>query len=784
MKGSGVLSVGARLSKLRAMSKDEVAHRLWYKAVLAHERRQHRAGTLAPADRLRRALVRDVRQDDNWQRALLARRRASPHRYLPSVGARPAMRALFGSRYATELDATRAHAAEARAHRFAFFGGEYRFGPEIPWQHDPVTGAAWPQVFHADVPVHGGNVGFGDVKHVWELSRLQFLMDLAKSWFLTDSREDLDAMVTLVRSWIAGNPYATGVNWSCALEPAFRIFSWLWAYHLTADALNDDDHLAWLESFYDHARFIERHLEHYSSPYNHLIAEASALYMAGACFPEFEASARWRSVGTSVMTRRLPEQFYPDGGSVEQSTFYHHATVGFYLLAGLTARASGDDLAPEIWAAIERGLGFSLALTQPDGFTPTIGGADDGKPIRMEQLPFWDFRPYLAVGAVVFNRPELKAVAGRFHEDALWLLGPDGLRAFEEMPAVPPSSASMALRDSGYFVLRSDWSPSASYVCVDCGEQAAGMRTDAVPNSMHGHADCLSLVAWLGGTRTLVDSGLYAYNCGGEWEAHFRETAAHNTARVDGRDQARHIRKMAWSHSYRATQEGWAPEAGGGWIVGSHDGFARGPEGVRHRRTVWLRPEGYLLVADEFEGAGTHDLEVTYQFAPGVLDLVGQTRARFDGVVEAAWIGSEPWDARTACGGEHPGDGWIAPSLGIRVPAPRVTLTCRSGAPRTWLLTVLAHAPHGASRIRRVDLPDARLLAVTVADGLEVVASRGSAPFAATDSEATVLVCRVPSDTGGPIHVARAGGGAAADVDAGALRRLLATHDHTSETSR
>ena len=107
-------------------------------------------------------------------------------------------------------------------------------------------------------------------------------------------------------------------------------------------------------------------------------------------------------------------------------------------------------------------------------------------------------------------------------------------------------------------MLRSDWSASgADYVCFDCGEQAAGMRTDAVPNSMHGHADCLSVVVWLGGQRVLVDSGLFCYNCGGDWEAHFRETAAHNTARVDGRDQARHIGKMAWSHSYRATLEGW-----------------------------------------------------------------------------------------------------------------------------------------------------------------------------------------------------------------------------------
>jgi len=157
----------------------------------------------------------------------------------------------------------------------------------------------------------------------------------------------------------------------------------------------------------------------------------------------------------------------------------------------------------------------------------------------------------------VFDRPDLKAASGRFYEDALWLLGSEGLRSFEALAPQPPAAASRALPASGYWVLRSGWSSTADYACVDCGEQAAGMRTDAVPNSMHGHADCLSLVAFLGGQRVLVDSGLYSYNAGGEWESHFRETAAHTTIKVDGRDQARHIGKMAWSHSYRAAAEDW-----------------------------------------------------------------------------------------------------------------------------------------------------------------------------------------------------------------------------------
>lgn len=699
-----VLGLGTRLQKLRAMTPAELLHRVRYRGVVHAERRQHRAGGLAPRDRLRRALGALGEQAD-WSHRLVAARRGGHNRFFPSVHEPEAIRDLFRTRYLTEAADTDRHAADARANRFTFFGRTFAYGDDIPWQEDPVGHRQWPSVYHADVPVHGGDVGYGDVKHVWELSRQQFLIDLAKCWFLHQNTADVDAVQRLVRSWIAGNPYATGVNWACALEPAFRVFSWLWAYHLTIDALDDDFHVEWLESFHDHGRFIERHLEHYSSPYNHLIAEAAALYMLGICFPEFVDAPRWRAAGTAVMTGRLDEQFYQDGGSVEQSAFYHHATVGFYMLAGLAARAAGDHLSPAIWSAIERGLAFSMTLSQPDGSTPTIGGADDGKPIRMEHLPLWDFRAYLAIGAVVFGRHDFKAVAGRFHEDALWLLGQKGLRAFDNLPSGVPQHIATALPSSGYVVMRSDWTPDADYVCFDCGEQAAGMRPDAVSNSMHGHADCLSIVAWLAGTRTLVDSGLYGYNCGGAWEDHFRETAAHNTIRVDGRDQARHIRKMAWSHSYRARLEAWQDEGTRVWAIGSHDGYARGPNGVQHRRAVYLQRGEYLLIVDELTCTGTHHVEANYQFAPGTLKITASHRALFNETVDVLWTGSERWEATPSCGGAHPADGWIAPSLGVRVAAPRLSLRLHMTRPRTTLVTVLA-SRRNAGVISRLDLCD------------------------------------------------------------------------------
>jgi hypothetical protein len=440
------------------------------------------------------------------------------------------------------------------------------------------------------------------------------------------------------------------------------------------------------------------------------------------------------------------------------------------MLAALVGRANGEELSRDVWTAIERALEFSMRLTQPDGKIPEIGGADDGKPIRMEHLPFWDFRPYLAIGAVLFGRPDFKTLAGRFYEDALWLLGPAGFDAFNSLEEQLPHETAVLLDASGYAVDRSDWSHEADYVCFDVGEQAVGMRPDAVPNSMHGHADCLSVIVWLGGRRVLVDSGLYAYNCGGSWEAHFRETAAHNTARVDRRDQARHIGKMAWSHSYRAKVESRMADARQSWAIGSHDGYARSANGVTHRRAVWRRPEGYFLIYDEFVGDGDHEIEINYQFAPGTLDTPDANRAIFDDFAEMVWVGNGTWLSETRCGGPGPEDGWICRSLGERQPAPRLTLTSRTVGHRTSLLTVVANRqrfPRRASLLRSGST--GTLVAVAGDAHVDWVAAAGIAHGSAIDTDALLAVCRVEADR----ELERIStGGARLRVDIDALVRL------------
>jgi hypothetical protein len=688
------LDVRSRLKRIRAMSLAEIASRASYAVHLAVERRRIDGGTAAES-----FLPGNLAHD--WGKLIAARRSGAGPRFFAGLEDREAMRELFAATgaYAEQGADVRRTADAAQRHNFQFFGRQFTYGPEIDWHADPITRRSWPRVFHHDVPIHQGGSAIGDVKYVWELNRHQFLVDLGRAHWLFGDAASASAIYSMIRSWIAANPYGVGVNWSCALEPAFRAWSWLWAYHfcMTDSTLDDDTHARWLRSFWEHGHFLHRHLEYYSSPYNHLIGEASALYALGVLFPEMPEAARWRLRGRRVLDTRLHTEFHPDGGSVEQSTFYHHATLGFYLLATLLGEANGDPFAPAVDSAIEKGIEFSMTLMQPDGRLPSIGGADDGKSLRLEHLPFWDFRPFQAVGAVRYRRADFRCAAGQFFEDALWLLGPRGRETFFAITPLAPAS-SAALDASGYYVLRSERSRDADYLCFDCGPQAAGLRRDDVPSAAHGHADCLSVVLWLRGRPVLVDPGFYCYNGDPEWEVHFRRTSAHNTACIDGRDQSRHVHKMAWSQVFLPLPEAWMPAARGGAAGGAHDGYAGESRGIIHRRAVWLHETGCCVICDQFTGRGAHDLQINYQFAPGAAALADGSAVLFDHA-ELAWIGTMPITGRIRCGESYPGGGWVAPSLGVRVPAPRLTLESTFTAPVATCLTVVA--PRLAGQPRR-----------------------------------------------------------------------------------
>jgi len=75
-----------------------------------------------------------------------------------------------------------------------------------------------------------------------------------------------------------------------------------------------------------------------------------------------------------------------------------------------------------------------MYYTKPDGTVPQIGDNDDGRLHILSNYGNWnrlDHRYLLSVGAVLFKRQDFKDAASKFHEEAFWLLGEEGLNSFD-----------------------------------------------------------------------------------------------------------------------------------------------------------------------------------------------------------------------------------------------------------------------------------------------------------------------------------------------------------------
>ena len=714
-----------KLKKLPAMGPAEILGRIGGAVAQWRERLEYRAGRFDwPPHVWRRRLCRyegaqAIAAEDLpqwWLRHM--RQREEPAFLLDGVSLQESVTLydrLFGARRESLLN----NADRICSGRFSFLGIEFTAEDPVAWQQDPKTKQDWPPRFYADVRIPfcdgAGSAGAaGDVKHVWELNRHEFLLDCAKAFRLTGRSDYARRVFAIIASWVRANPYLQGVNWAGPLEVAVRALTWLWVYQFCRDwdGLTPEVHLDVIKSFYRHGAYLYRHLEVYTSPNNHLVGEATALYLLGCFFPEFDQSRAWQERGWDVLAAEPERQFFADGGSTEQSTSYHHYCLGFFFLAVLTRLRQKQPVHEAMLRRLEAACEYSMWMTTPDGTVPRIGDGDDARSIRFGSAPHWDFRNVLSIGATLFARADMKAVAGSFSEDALWLLGPVGYDAFQRISPQSPSAACRVFPDSGYAVLRSGWGDEDHHLCFDCGPIGRGLHAQDIPAFTHGHADMLSLTLSAFGKPLLVDAGFYTFNGSPDWHRYCREVQGHNTVRVDGASQAKLSVANHWSCAAVPGPIVWQSGAKSEFVQGSHSGFY-GIEGkVCHRRAIFWKRNSYWLILDRLEGQGAHFVEVFFHFAPGSAQLLPEgsgVRIETDDHVHAVLMmpDSRPLSAEVKSGGAGPEDGWIATSYGCRTAAPVVRFYGRLRLPASLAYVLMPS---------RCECEELRLQRLTCAD--------------------------------------------------------------------
>ncbi len=190
--------------------------------------------------------------------------------------------------------------------------------------------------------------------------------------------------------------------------------------------------------------------------------------------------------------------------------------------------------------------------------------------------------------------------------EAAFLIGSDGLEALNARPnGVPGKPAeeppvSKVFSDGGYYLLQGRGEGLSSRCFFDCGELGLG-KTAA-----HGHADCLSVTVTVNGKDVLIDPGTFTYHSKPEWREYFRSTKAHNTISIDGVSQSVTLGPFVWGARAAPKIQDVAMETVFDFVMGSHDGYQRLSDPVKHTRAVVLLKPNFLIVADLLKAKGRH----------------------------------------------------------------------------------------------------------------------------------------------------------------------------------
>ena len=536
-----------------------------------------------------------------------------------------------------------------------------RIGEVPTWHVDPISGFAWP----TDRPVRvSPTLGPpGALRRVWELNRMRWVHDLALAQRVSGRPEFLEAGWRQITGWVDANRPGMGVNWASPLEMAVRVLSWFAFMEITRSCPPEETHDRFWGCVAAQAGHTAWNLSLRPTPNNHLAGEALLILAVGVQCPWMPGAQPWARLGRDLLVWAIDFNILRDGAPAEGSTGYLSFVLEMYaaaerllLLGELRPfpRKVRDrlDAAREILDTFSaRGLGV-----------PTIGDSDDAAlfpgymPTQCPNAPPEDACSLVATGA----DKQQNEVREEHDQD------PASRVDYGDL-----SCDSFTLATRGAFTV----------LC-------AGGRLGLPPTYGHAHAHALSVLVWFQDEPLVIDPGTFSYE-EQPWREYFRSTAAHSTVEVEAVSQAMPGHGFVWRAPYgcRVAQI----PSGDAWeLRGSHDGYQRLPQRVRHGRRVRLTESG-LIIEDALYGHAPFTACLQWHLHPAwEVEVTRQNTAvitHASNVLRLCVMG--PGRMAPYRGSLDPILGWYSPTFEAREPTTTLRMEARESAIR-WTTTLRA----------------------------------------------------------------------------------------------
>lgn len=467
------------------------------------------------------------------------------------------------------------------------------------WHVDPLGGARMPDTCRPWWRIPDFDPRVGDIKRIWELSRLDWVL----AWAQRARQGDNGALARLddwLADWCRSNPPYFGPNWKCGQEVSIRVMHLAMAALVLGQAKPPEPALRELLRL--HLRRIAPTLSYaVGQDNNHGTSEAAALFIGGSWLQAqgVPGAARWAEVGRRRLEERVAKLVAEDGSFSQYSLNYHRVLLDTCSMAEVWRRkmdlpAFSVGLLMRLRAAAK----WLHHVTDPEsGDAPNLGANDGARLLPLTDTAYRDYRPSLQLAMALFAGQRAFAAPGAWDHALQWLDVP--------LPRDLAAPAGSVLADAGgCAVLRRG----------PCMALLRYPRFRFRPS----HADALHLDFWRASTNLLRDGGSYTYNTEPRWLRYFGGTAGHNTVEFDDRDQMPRLGRFLFGDWVQTGQFEPLAECGSGLYVAA--GYCD-RQGASHLRRVGLDEHG-LQVKDEVAGFA-HKAILRWRLAPGPWRLDG-----------------------------------------------------------------------------------------------------------------------------------------------------------------
>lgn len=474
-------------------------------------------------------------------------------------------------------------ADELLSHTFLF---------QLPWDMEQTQ-----EPVHFPEGIDWGHIAGEDPEFAYQMNRHRYWICLGQAYGLTGDERYAREFVAQLSHWLEKEPQDgedARLTWR-TLEAGLRADYWVRAMALFADSPAVTDEVAgrFLDGLESHGRWLfENPAAGFSKKSNWGIMEYAGLYLLGLILENeayTEKACRYLRDGLHI-------QVMDDGMHWEMSPMYHNEVLMACLEVLRLAAIWGDfPFSGEEKGIIEKMARVTLALKTPSGCQPMTGDSDDT-----------DVRDLLSQAALILGDGRLKAGGfPRLDYESIWLFGPEGAKAYQEIKAEPLTPGLTFLPDSGQAVMRSGWGEEDNWLYFVNGPLGGG----------HGHQDKLHMGLWLEGEEVLQDSGRHTYK-DSPLRYRLKSAKAHNVP-------------MLWGKEYAKSKDTWMYEAlpqcfpnrvnrQGEYLFleGLHGGYA--PQGITVQRRIVAVSFDLFAVCDTFLGSMPEEIIQSFHFGEGI----------------------------------------------------------------------------------------------------------------------------------------------------------------------